>query len=300
MKKWIKKFPELTVDEKAELEWLRKMIGPFGPGHFYSPIPDLDQVRHDAANIWQEMPNQIAGIDLNEQGQLELFSQLCELYKEISFPTTKSEPYRYYFENPAFSYSDAVILNCMIRHAQPHRIIEVGSGYSSCVTLDTNEYFFDGHINTTFIEPYPELFYSLMKREDAARIRILPTRLQDVSLEEFELLEKDDILFIDSTHVSKINSDVNHVFFNILPRIRSGVYIHVHDIFYPFEYPPHWVYEGRAWNEDYIMRAFLQYNTAFKIVFFSTYLEYFHEDLFRKYMPLCLKNRGGCLWLQKQ
>jgi hypothetical protein len=188
----------------------------------------------------------------------------------------------------------------MIRHARPKQIIEVGSGYSSCLMLDTNELFFEKAIKTTFIEPYPELLYTLIQENDKKSIKVFPNRLQDVAIEEFSCLNKNDILFIDSTHVSKVNSDVNYIFFEILPALKSGVFIHFHDIFYPFEYPKSWVLEGRAWNEDYMLRAFLEYNNAFKVVFFNTFLEYFHEDFFREHMPLCLKNRGGSLWIQKQ
>ena len=107
------------------------------------------------------------------------------------------------------------------------------------------------------------------------------------------------ILFIDSTHVSKIGSDVNSLLFDILPKLNRGVYVHFHDVFYPFEYPQEWVYQGLAWNEAYILRAFLQHNDAFKIVFFNTYLELFYREKFENSMPLCLKNPGGSIWLTK-
>jgi hypothetical protein len=123
--------------------------------------------------------------------------------------------------------------------------------------------------------------------------------VQEVGLEKFKALRENDILFIDSSHVSKINSDVNYIFFTILPQLHPGVYIHFHDIFYPFEYPKEWIYEGRAWNEIYLLRAFLQHNAVFKIVFFNTFLEYFHAKRFQEDMPLCLKNPGGSVWLKK-
>lgn len=290
----------LSYDEKAQLEWLIKMVGPFHPGHFYSPIPNPSEVEKDQDVIWGALSHEVEGVDLNREGQLDLFEKLKGFYGDLPFPETKSKDFRYYYENPAYSYSDAIILFCMMRQVQPRRIIEVGSGFSSCLMMDTNDLFFHGKIDLSFIEPYPQLLYSLISDQDRNRIKVIPTRLQDVDLAEFDGLEENDILFIDSTHVSKINSDVNYIFFKLLPRLRRGVYIHIHDVFYPFEYPRHWVYEGRAWNEDYILRAFLQYNHAFKITLFSTFLEHFHEDAFRDYMPLCLENRGGCIWLQKQ
>lgn len=288
------------LEEKAQLEWLLKMVGPFHPGHFYSPIPHPDEVSKDAAVIWGEMPDEIEGVDLNRAGQLEMLEHFKGYYSDIPFPETKSKKFRYHYQNPAYSHSDAIVLYCMMRHTQPRHIVEAGSGYSSCLMLDTNDRFLQGKVSFSFIEPYPQLLYSLIRNEDRERIQVIPTRLQDVDLVEFDRLEENDILFIDSTHVSKINSDVNYIFFKILPRLKRGVYIHIHDIFYPFEYPKHWVDEGRAWNEGYMLRAFLQFNDAFKIVFFSTFMEHFHEDEFRKHMPLALKNRGGCIWLQKQ
>jgi hypothetical protein len=217
----------------------------------------------------------------------------------MPFQPEKCEGLRYYFENPAYSYSDAILLHCMIRFLKPKRIIEVGSGFSSCMILDTNELFFAGSIVTTFIEPYPELLLSLIKDKDKSKIKTIPSRLQEVDLGEFEALQANDILFIDSTHVSKINSDVNCIFFDILPRLSSGVHVHFHDIFFPFEYPKDWVYEGRAWNEAYLLRAFLQYNSAFRVVLMNTFMEYFNESFFQQKMPLCLRNTGGSIWIRK-
>jgi hypothetical protein len=165
--------------------------------------------------------------------------------------------------------------------------------------LDTNHNFFDSSIQCTFIEPYPERLNSLLKPNEKISLRQQP--VQDIDLSLFEALEENDFLFIDSTHVSKTGSDVNFIFFEILPKLKKGVKIHFHDIFYPFEYPKQWVItEGRNWNEDYILRAFLSYNSEFRIIMFNTYLEHFHEKWFAENMPLCLKNRGGSIWIEKQ
>jgi hypothetical protein len=269
------------------------------PGHFYSPIPNLDEVRENESTIFGETPEAIPGIDLAEVSQLQLLDEFKTYYAELPFTANKIPDRRYFFENSSYSYSDAITLYCMIRHAQPKRIVEIGSGNSSCATLDTNELFFSGGIKTTFIEPFPELLLSLIKPADKETIQLLPKKLQDVDAGVFQSLEANDILFVDSTHVSRINSDVNRILFEILPALKSGVYVHFHDIFYPFEYPKEWVYEGRAWNEAYALRAFLQFNSAFRIVFFNTYLEHFHRPFFEEHLPLCLKNTGGSLWIQK-
>jgi hypothetical protein len=140
----------------------------------------------------------------------------------MPFQAEKQQGLRYYYENPAYSYSDAILLHCMIRHLRPRRIIEVGSGFSSCMILDTNELLFDGSIETTFIDPCPELLLSLVKQEDKQRIKLIPSRLQDVDLGEFDALRANDILFIDSTHVSKTDSDVNRIMFHICPGLLPG------------------------------------------------------------------------------
>ena len=270
------------------------------PGHFYSPIPSLDEIQRDESIIFGCVPSNIMGLELHEDEQLKLLNEFVAYYKEMPFQPQKLEGLRYYYENPAYSYSDAILLHCMIRFLKPKRVIEVGSGFSSCMTLDTNELFFGNSIATTFIEPYPELLMSLIKDADKSKIKMISSRLQDVDLSEFEILQANDILFIDSTHVSKINSDVNRIFFDIFPRLSPGVHVHFHDIFFPFEYPKDWVYEGRAWNEAYLLRAFLQYNNEFRVVLMNTFMEHFHEAFFQQKMPLCLKNTGGSIWLRRE
>ena len=265
------------------------------PGHFYSPIPDLNEIRQNEEKVFQRRPRTIPGIELNEEAQLQLFEKFKKYYYTLPFRAEKTKGLRYYFENPAFSYADGIFLYSMIRHVKPKKIIEVGSGYSSAATLDTNELFFDGAIKCTFIEPYPDLLLSLMKKGDEDRVTIISSKLQNVSLNVFSELSAGDILFIDSTHVSKTNSDVNYVFFELLPFLAEGVYIHIHDITFPFEYPKEWVYEGRAWNEAYLLRAFLQYNSAFEIVFFYDFLQHFYRERFAAEMPLVLKNSGASL-----
>lgn len=284
----------------AELAAERSRQGLFPAGHFYSPIPSLDEIRRDAGAIFAEHPRQLPGIALDDTEQLALLHTFIPYYDEMPFTASQQDGLRYFYDNDAYSYSDAILLHCMIRHLEPKRIIEVGSGYSSCMTLDTNDLHFDGAIETTFIEPYPELLETLLNDDDRNRVRIVPSRLQDVDLTEFDQLEAGDIFFVDSTHVSKVGSDVNRIVFEILPRLAPGVYVHVHDIFYPFEYSRAWIEEGRAWNEIYVLRAFLQYNSAFEIVLMNTYMEEFHEDFFNQHMPLCLENPGGSIWLRRK
>ena len=293
---------ELQKTHKQTVEELshnRHIQGFVPPGHFYSPVPDFDKLKQDDRGVFEIGSAEIPGIELNASTQLKLLEKFVPFYSEMIFEENKKKGLRYYYENPAYSYADAILLHCMIRHLEPARIIEVGSGHSSCMTLDTNELHFDNRIDTRFIEPFPDLLHSLIEDSDRERIRVIPTLLQEVDIEEFKKLKANDILFIDSTHVSKIGSDVNRVLFEILPALAPGVYIHFHDIMFPFEYPRDWVFEGRAWNEAYALKAFLQYNRDFSIVLMSTYASRFFPDFFANNMPLCLKNPGGSIWLRK-
>lgn len=268
------------------------------PGDALSPIHSIAEVREREKEIYAVLRT-MPGIELNETAQLELFSTLRQFYAEQPFSAQKSGNRRYWFENPAYSYSDAILLYCMMRYLRPRRIIEVGSGYSSAAMLDTDELFFDSSIQFTFVEPQPQLLRSLLREEDFTRAAILETKVQEVDLALIMELEANDVLFVDSSHVSKVGSDVNHIFFKILPALQSGVFVHFHDVFYPFEYPLEWVYEGRAWNEAYLMRAFLQYNNRFEIQLFNTFIDCFHKEKYFRDMPLVQKNTGGSIWLKK-
>jgi hypothetical protein len=268
------------------------------PGHFYSPMPSREDIELHAERMAEARPRTLPGIALNEDGQLALLEQLKVFYPDLPFSPHKTPARRYFYENSAYSYSDAICLFSMIRHTRPRRIIEVGSGYSSCVILDTNEVFFDNRIACTFVEPYPQHLRSLMKPGDEDRVELVSAGVQTVDLDRFRTLEENDILFIDSTHVVKLASDVHYIVNEILPILPRGVYVHIHDIFYPFEYPAAWLRDGRMWNEAYILRAFLSFNSAYEIVLFNTFLEYFHRERFAQGMPLCLQNEGGSIWLR--
>ncbi|GAL83632.1 hypothetical protein MYP_859 [Sporocytophaga myxococcoides] len=272
----------------------------FPPGHFYSTIVSVDDVKNRQNKIWSnEDIDGINGVDLNVDEQIKLVKQFEKYYGEIPFTENKNNNNRYYFENEYYSYTDAIFLYSMIRHFTPKQIIEIGSGFSSSIMLDTNEQFFNNSINLTFIEPYTDRLKSLLKGNDNKTTTVIEKNVQEVNIETFEKLNHGDFLFIDSTHVVKTGSDVNYIFFEILPKLKSGVLIHFHDIFYPFEYPKDWVFMGKNWNEDYFLRAFLMYNNEFEIRLFSHYLHKHRKEVFNN-MPLCYKNTGGNLWLMKK
>ena len=284
---------------RKELEEARNWI--YVPhGHFYSPIPNLAQIKKRAGKIWKSKPSKITDVELNEGQQIKLASEFKKYYGQQPFGDKKQKGLRFYFLNGSYSYSDGLGLYSMIRHFKPKRIIEIGSGFSSAVTLDTNELFFDGKIKCTFIDPYPGLVNSLLKKDDRKNNTFIKSDLQNLDPKIFSQLESGDILFVDSTHVSKVDSDVNYIFFEILPRLKAGVLIHFHDIFYPFEYPKDWVLEGRGWTEAYMLRAFLQNNKDYEIIFYTNFMRTFNKSFLLKNMSLFVRDRGGSIWLRKK
>ncbi|MDR6374613.1 class I SAM-dependent methyltransferase [Paraburkholderia strydomiana] len=275
-------------------------LGDVPAGHYYSPIPSLPDIKKDEARIFGQFARTLPAIDFNEQAQVRLMEKFAdEYYGDMPFQPHKQEGLRYYFENVMFSYGDATSLHCMIRHLKPRRIVEIGSGFSSAVSLDTNDLFFDGQIKCTFVEPNNERLLSLLTEKDKVTSRIVKSLAQEVDLSVFAELEENDILFVDSSHVCKIDSDVNRIVFEILPMLAPGVCVHFHDVFLPFEYPAQWVYEGRAWNEAYLLRAFLQYNSAFEVMLMNTFMGHFHSEFLNKRMPLFMRNPGASFWIRK-
>ena len=275
----------------------------YEPGHYYSTVPKLDDLKKNQDIIFQE--KEIKDIDFNEEHQLKNLDEIKDFYKDYLYHDEDSDlkNYRYKKEGAFYRYSDSVFLYSMIRKSKPKKIIEVGSGHSSAIMLDTNEHFFNNEIEHIFIEPYSERLEGILKEEDYKKNKIIKQNVQNVDLSVFKSLEENDILFIDSTHVSKIASDVNYLFFEVFPVLKPGVLIHFHDIYYSFEYPKKWILEYRYfWNEVYVLRAFLMNNNSYKIEMFNTYLQNKKESWFKTEMPECLKGleRGvGSIWIKK-
>jgi predicted O-methyltransferase YrrM len=268
------------------------------PGHFHSPLPDMAFVDRNAA-LFDQRIDRVPGIDLHADEQLALARTFARYHAELPFSDDRQAGSRYWYRNNWFSYGDAIVLYSMIRHHRPRRVIEVGSGFTSAVMLDTNDRFCDGRLGLTFVEPHPERLLSLLSDQDKTRHEILVTGVQTLPLERFAALEANDILFIDSSHVAKFGSDVAHLLTHVLPSLQKGVIVHFHDIFWPFEYPEDWIRHGRAWNESYMLQAFLQFNTTFAIRFFNSYLGVHHADAMGQALPLFMKGPGGSLWIEK-
>ncbi len=284
---------ELAELKSAQADWARF----FPPGHFYSPLPSGEEVAEAFARGGFGPP--FPGVDLNEAGQLERLERFAGWYAEQPFPEAVTPGRRFHLANPSYGHFDAIMLYSMLREARPRRIIEVGSGFSSAAMLDLNDQVLGGTVEFTFIDPDMRRLRPLLREGDAGRVTLIERRVQEVPLEAFAALGAGDVLFIDSSHVSKIGSDVNRLYFDVLPALAPGVLIHIHDVAGNLEYPREWLEEGRAWNEQYLLRAFLMHNAAYRVELFTGWLFNTRHAWFRDRMPLCARGGGGQLWLRK-
>lgn len=288
------------LDKFPYISTLRRQVdeqGAFQAGHYYSPIPSKGDVSQGIKE--KRGCDQFPDIDLRQSEQSALIGELADFYPDLPFSEKAGVKTRYYYDQGWFCYSDAIMLYCMIRKFAFNRIVEVGSGYSSAVMLDTMESSNRDDFKITFVEPYPDRLRSLVDVSKDSRLSLLESGVQSIDPSVFLSLEAGDLLFIDSSHVLKYGSDLQFLLFNILPSLSSGVFVHFHDIFYPFEYPSEWLREGRYWNECYFLRAFLSGNRDWKIVLWNHYANQVMSKQIENSMPLCRKNFGGSIYLQK-
>ena len=272
----------------------------FPQGHFYSVMPDkADMTKHyekinELRMIENVRDDSLNGIKLNLSNQKELVEHLENNYADDLESYVKSNAASKRFPpNGMYSCMDAGFLYYMMRDLKPNNIIEIGCGFSSALMMDVNELYFD-NLNM------------LLKVDDfkSDKITALKMKTQELDINLFNKLERDDILFLDTTHVTKAGSDVNFLLFEVLPTLKSGVHIHFHDIFYPFETPEIWINNGYYWNENFILRAFLQNNDQYKIKIFSDLA--INICKFNKrtilYHPYGIGTQygGASLWLEKQ
>jgi predicted O-methyltransferase YrrM len=272
----------------------------FPPGSYYSPVPSHADVRARQDELFAPRAT-VPGIDLRDEQQLALVQEFGTYYPEIPFRPTASPPLRYYLDNLFFGYGDGVMLYSMLRHHTPAHVVEIGSGYSSALMLDVNDRHLDGAATFTFVDPDTRRLDALLSPSDRRRHRVIQRKLQDVDDREalFDQLGPNDVLFIDSSHVSKTGSDVNYLLFEVLPSLAPGVIVHIHDVFASFEYPREWVLNGRAWNEAYLVRAFLIFNPSFEILIFNAHLKEFHRAEVADVLPLWEPRLAGSLWLRR-
>ena len=250
------------------------------PVHFYSPVPDTSQLDEE---IWQRESG-LVGIDMNDEQQLhlvaEVFPQFRAEYEAI--PTAQTEdPAQFYLDNGAFGGTDALVLYCMLRHLQPRRVLEVGGGLST--RLAAQAALANGSTELVCVDPFPD---PVLQDGFPGLTTLISSRVENLSLDLFLDLEENDVLFIDSSHVARIGSDVTFLFLEVLPRLQPGVVVQVHDVFLPFEYRRDWVEDVfRFWNEQYLLQAFLAFNSAFRVLVANSYLDARYPDALRDTFP---------------
>jgi predicted O-methyltransferase YrrM len=271
----------------------------FPLGHFYSPVYEVAELAERREQIWPGTQRPMLDVDWREPAQLHLCNGPFAERPPLQLRASQSDdPSEYWSGNDQYPPLDALVLAAMLRHLHPARMIEIGSGFSSLVTARVNREELAGAMRFLCVEPYPRDF--LIKGvEGISELR--SELIQDVPLELFEELGYNDVLFIDTSHTVKTGGDVTWIFHEILPRLRVGVVVHVHDVFLPEEYPESWVMEGRGWNESYLVRSFLAYNDSFAINWGTRYMVLNHLDAVRRAFRLDATDSlaGASLWFQR-
>jgi len=251
------------------------------PNHYYWPVPDLRVLEEQ---VW---PVRNASFDLRLPAQVEFAEAVIPRYdEELRFPETADRsPSDYRRNNGFFETVDAEVAYCMVREQKPRRIVEIGGGFSTRVmatAVRANARDGDACELVT-VEPYPD---NALRNGFDGLSRLVPARVQDAPRELFEALTPGDILFIDSSHVVTVGSDVVYEFFEILPKLPKGVIVHMHDIFYPADYPRDAVLKFLwFWSEQYLLEALLTSNSSFEVLWSSSAMQLLCRNLVDRTFP---------------
>jgi len=242
------------------------------PDQYYQPLINPKKRLKRSLRERRNLP----AIDFNDAEQLSLLAEFDYVKELAAFPIEKLKNKSYYYNNRSFEAGDSEYLYNFIRHFKPARIIEIGCGFSTLMARNAIQYNRQEDPSYTCehicIEPYEIGWLEEMD------VKVIRRKVEDVDLSTFKSLEKNDILFIDSSHIIRPQGDVLFEYLEILPALNHGVLVHVHDIFSPHDYPDNWVYQDhRLWNEQYLLEAFLSYNTKFRILGAVNYLFHMHR-----------------------
>ncbi len=272
------------------------------PAHFYSPVPDT-RILRKTMKRWNA-PSSLAGVNISQEAH-EIFLRNLQPFstETASLPNYQSVTQQGLGEG--YSEVDAHTLYLMLRHIKPKRMMEVGSGVSTLFALEAlakNGAEGAEKPTITCVEPYPRR--GLLKLADAGRVHLIKDFVQDVPVTTFRELGEGDVLFIDSSHVLKLDSDVQYLYLEVLPQLQKGVVIHIHDIFFPFATPEPetWIFrQHQFWNESPLVQAFLAFNPAFEILLCGSYLHHTAPNLIQQIIPSYNPQRSfaGSLWLRK-
>lgn len=267
--------------------------------HFYQPIPNRQEIMSYAG---KERP--LSSIEWHLDKQTEMVKYLLEKYalefnnKEIFSAFGYSE------DSSGLISGDAEFLYAMVREKKPSRIIEIGSGGSTKIIAAALKMNFRENSQKSqliSIEPYPQDFLKDFANvsKDFLEFSLLTQKVEAVDLSVFESLQTNDILFVDSSHVFKSGSDVEFEFLQVYPRLQTGVLVHIHDIFFPYDYPIEWnLRESRYWNEQYFLETFLQFNKKFEILASLSMVSYYNNSVFLDNINAYYEDRlPGSFWM---
>lgn len=264
-------------------------------GHFYSPNPSADD-RELAIKSKQLIIGD--GSLPSYENHLELAEEFLLNWEEFPFTenaSNNSKGFRYYWNNGAFTFFDSIALFAILGVRRPKRIIEIGSGHTTRLILDSID-FHSLNCTLKLIQPYPHTLRSIFSKHEIDGLDLVVDKILNVDLDIFDTLTDGDLLFIDSSHVLKHGSDVAHEFCHIFPRLQKGVLVHLHDIFWPYSYPNHWIRNGRFdWNESYLLKILLQNSYKWKPTWFNSFFfEQLSKDPARKLLfdKLMIKQQG--------
>jgi hypothetical protein len=272
------------------------------PNRSDSAVPDTAALPDD---LWK-LDSDLVGVDMRGAAQVALLTEAFERWgpEFNALPLGRQGPGRFSVDNRCFESVDAEVYWTLIRAGRPRTVIELGSGWQTLLAdqaLAANEA--EGHPGRLLaIGPHPgDLVRDLARRSE--RVEVLTTAVRDAPVQPLEQLGERDILFIDSSHVAKIGSDVTYELLEVLPRVRPGVLVHVHDVFLPQEYPKDWVLgpTRRFWNEQYLLQAFLAFNQTFEVVWASAWMHVNHPDLLEKMVASYDRDtrRPSSLWIRR-
>jgi predicted O-methyltransferase YrrM len=245
----------------------------------------------------------LPAVDLNVAGQLSVLAQFRFRDELCKFPLQSAKHLEFYYNNGSFEAGDAEYLYSLIRLVKPKRVVEIGSGYSTLMSRNAirenqaeNSAYSCDHI---CIEPYEQPWL------EELGIRIIRRRVEECEIDLFTSLDRNDILFIDSSHVIRPQGDVLFEYLELLPLLKPGVFVHIHDIFTPRDYPHDWVVDRiRLWNEQYLLEAFLSFNTQFRVVGALNFLKYHHPDALGEQFPMIRaaieQREPGSFWIVRQ
>ncbi len=262
--------------------------------HYYEPLINFDLLIHSLDKV-----RNLPGVDLNVSGQLELLKQFRYSEELRPFDGPKKNDLTYNFGNGFFDSGDAEFLYNLVRLRKPRRVVEIGSGNSTLLVIEAvkrNKLEDSGYsCEHICIEPYE------MPWLERSGVKVRRERVESVSKSVFEQLERNDLLFIDSSHVIRPQGDVLCEFLEILPILKSGVFVHIHDIFTPRDYPKAWVVDKvRLWDEQYLMEALLSGNPNWRIIGAVNYLKHDHYDALKTACPFLTPDREpGSFYIER-